>query len=251
MRKGKLLLILLLLSFISLAQTVPPTNLKATVIVFNSTINKAVSLTWDYSTTITVLVNFNVYRKIGPEGSTIPIFKIATTNQRSYIDSKVDGGGTYTYFVTAVINNIESGPSNMVLITIPPLPVVGSGKICGHLYDDITKAPIAYGTIIFYFGASPIASTTAALLGGKTDINGNFSATLKPGAYYLYTSARGYIGEFYDNVKTIQNATKITLKKNEEVNFRIVRAYDDYENIVIARHHANVLRILLNSSSSS
>jgi hypothetical protein len=45
MRKGKLLLILLLLSFISFAQTLPPINLKATLIDLNSTISKGVSLT--------------------------------------------------------------------------------------------------------------------------------------------------------------------------------------------------------------
>jgi hypothetical protein len=128
---------------------------------------------------------------------------------------------TYTYFVTAVINNVESVPSNMVQITITPLPVAGSGKICGHVYDDTSKVPIANGTVIFYFGTSPIATTTAAFLGGKTDNNGNFSATIKPGVYYLYTSARGYIGEFYNNVKIIQNATKITLKANDSLFFKI------------------------------
>lgn len=221
MRKGKLLLILLLLSFISSAQTIPPTNLKATLISLNSTINKAVSLTWDYRSAITVLVNFNIYRKAGPIASTTPIVKIATTNQTSYIDSKVEGGGTYIYFVTAVINTDESGPSNMVQITIPPLPVTGAGKICGHVYDDTSKTPIVNGTVVFYFCVSPTATTTAALLGGKTDNNGNFSAILKPGLYYLYTTAKGYAGEFYDNVKTIQNATKITLKTNDSLFFRI------------------------------
>jgi hypothetical protein len=128
----------------------------------------------------------------------------------------------YSYYVTAVINNAESIPSNKIITTSPPSPVVGFGKINGHLYDDTTKAPIAMGNIIFIPGTSTIpASTSASILGGKSDNNGNFSTSLKPGTYYLYSSGRGYIGEFYDNARTIQNATKIILKAGDSLFFDI------------------------------
>ena len=231
MRIGKLLLILLLLSVSSFSQTttIPaPTNLKAALEFTTSTTNlRGVILTWDYGT-ITLLVNFNIYRKPGPIASTTPVVKIGTTNQRSYLDSQIVSGMTYSYFVTAVINNVESPHSNIVQITIPPSPppVISYGKITGHLYDDTTKSPIFNGIIYFLPGKItpgtiiPISSVSA-LLAAKTDQYGNFSARLKAGMYYLYSTARGYKSEFYDNVKTIQQAAKITLNANDSLYFNI------------------------------
>ena len=54
-----------------------------------------------------------------------------------------------------------------------------------------------------------------------TDSNGNFMAHLKPGEYFIYSSAHGYFGEFYDNAKTIQNATKVTVKDGDSLVFSI------------------------------
>src|ERR1035437_5437616 len=48
-----------------------------------------------------------------------------------------------------------------------------------------------------------------------TDSNGNFTARVKSGDYFIYSSAHGYFGEFYDNVKTIKNATKVTVNAND------------------------------------
>ena len=54
-----------------------------------------------------------------------------------------------------------------------------------------------------------------------TDSNGNFTARLKAGDYFIYSSAHGYFGEFYDNVKTMMNATKVTVNTGDSLVFSI------------------------------
>jgi uncharacterized protein YegP (UPF0339 family) len=54
-----------------------------------------------------------------------------------------------------------------------------------------------------------------------TDSNGNFVARLKAGDYYIYSSAHGYFGEFYDNATTIMNATKVTVNIGDSLVFSI------------------------------
>ena len=221
MRIAKLLLILLLLSIISSAQTLPPANLKATLIISAATNVRGVVLSWDYLQITTVLVDFNIYRKVGPISSTTPFVKIATTNQTKYIDTQVASGATYSYFVTAVFNKIESVPSNQVQITIPSPPIIGFGKISGQLYDDSTRAPIANGNITFIPAAATPVVATNLVFTIKTDYNGNFTARLRSGVYYIYSSARGYSAEFYDNVKTIQKAARVILNANNSLYFSI------------------------------
>jgi hypothetical protein len=215
MRLTKLLMILLLLSVMGLAQTVtPPTNLKAAIVGPSPTSFQAISLTWEYGQG---MAGFNIYKRIGALSDTTPFKKIGQTSMRSFIDPVMEGK-TFSYYVTAVVNHVESAPSNKVEIEAVP-PVVAFGKISGNLFDDSTKAGVR-GNVSF-IPTLAMPSPDHMGISVMTDSNGNFKAQLKPGDYFIYSSARGYFGEFYDNVRAIQNATKVTLKEGDSLVFSI------------------------------
>jgi hypothetical protein len=75
-----------------------------------------VSLEWDI---VAGTEYYNVYRNLEPE-------PFNTSVSPEYIDTEVENGTSYTYYVTAVFqdNGEESGPSNMVtVIPMPPISV--------------------------------------------------------------------------------------------------------------------------------
>jgi hypothetical protein len=75
---------------------------------------------------------YNIYRLVGdmtPE-SVAPLVGTVTPFEgalaTTFVDSTVDNGTTYTYFVTAEFDNeSESGPSNTATVTTPPGPTEG------------------------------------------------------------------------------------------------------------------------------
>ena len=212
----KLIMILLLFSVIGFAQTVPaPTNLKATILGPHPTTIPAVNLTWEYGS---MKVNFNIYKRMGALSDTTPFKKIAETPLRSFNDL-TEPGKTYSYYVTAVINHVESDPSNKVEIEVVP-PVVDFGKISGNLFDDSSKAGII-GNVSFIPTMNSPNFMDHMGLSVMTDSNGNFTAHVKTGDYYIYSSAHGYFGEFFDNVKDIKNATIVTVKSGDSLAFSI------------------------------
>jgi hypothetical protein len=228
----KLLVILLLLSFVGIAQTVTPapTNLKATIFGYTSHDNNGVVLTWDYSqdTTSMTIVEFNIYKRLGAIADTTHFMKIGHSFHRSFVDPILPPPGKkVTYYVTAVINNIESDASNMVESELPAPPPPDStkvefGKISGNLFDDLSNAPIANGEIAFIPTMfNPTVDCHNFQEPVKTDSNGNFSARLSAGDYFIYSSAHGYYGEFFDNVKDIKNATKVTVKVGDSLVYSI------------------------------
>ena len=218
MRLTKLIMIMLLLSVIGVAQTVtPPTNLKATIVGHNSTHFQAVSLTWEYGQ-ITGKANFNIYKRMGALSDTTPFKKIGETPLKTFIDP-VEPGKTFSYYVTAVINKVESDSSNNVEIEIVP-PVIGFGKISGNLFDDSTKAGVR-GNVSFIPTIGSPDFMEHMGMSVMTDSNGNFTARVKAGDYYIYSSGHGYFGEFYDNAKNIQNATKVTVNAGDSLVYSI------------------------------
>lgn len=78
------------------------------------------SLTWDASATAT---NYNVMRGVSGCGSFVGTFSlIATVNSLSYIDTNLNPGTVYSYYVTAKNSGGVSGPSNCVTMTTTPPP---------------------------------------------------------------------------------------------------------------------------------
>jgi len=92
----------------------PPTNLQAKAA--DAQVKK--TLNYDDGAT-SAPVNFNVYRKTA--GASYD--KIKTVSEKSYLDKDVTNGTTYSYYVTAVVGNEESNPSNIVSAT----PQAGGG----------------------------------------------------------------------------------------------------------------------------
>lgn len=209
------LLFLFLFSIVQFAQTNPPTNLSARLVGTN--MHLAVELSWQYNQTTTP-VKFSVYKKNGGIADTGNFFKIFSgySNQKKYTDSHVQPGKKYSYYVTAVINNIASNPSDTVEIAVVA-PVIAYGKISGTLLNDSTNAPIFRGKVQFL----PSNSTSNSVYSVSTDSNGFFTCKLKTGDYFLYSSAQGYVGEYYDNVPTKLLATIVTLAENDSLVFNI------------------------------
>lgn len=96
----------------------PPENLKA------EAGDKQVQLTWEYPQELSG-IEYNVYRKSAGDYA-----KIKTVSEKSYLDKDVANDTTYYYYVTAVVDNKESDPSNEVSAT-------PSGGGVGVLHADI------------------------------------------------------------------------------------------------------------------
>lgn len=218
MRIKNSLMLFLFFTMMGFAQTVPPTNLKASLVGPTSMSIPGVYLSWDYNLTPEI-VSFKIYKKMGALSDTTHFMKIAETYYKNFIDP-AKPGNTYSYYVTAVISHIESDPSNKVEIAVIP-PVIGLGKISGNLFDDSTKAPIAMGIISFIPADITLTPMDHYGLIAMTDSLGNFSAKLKAGNYFILSSAHDYYAEFFDNVRSIQNATKVTLNINDSLFFSI------------------------------
>ena len=216
MRIIKLLMSLLLLSFLGFAQTVPaPTNLKASLLGPTPGTIPGVTLTWEYGQT---MAGFNIYKRVGALSDTTPFMKIGQTSKKAFVDP-AEPGKTFSYYVTAVVNHNESDPSNKVEIAVIP-PIEEFGKISGNLFDDSTKTGIR-GNISFIPAIDSMHLFGNFGMSAMTDSNGNFSAKLKPGSYIIFSSSHGYFGEFYNNVQDIKNATKVTVKVGDSLVFSI------------------------------
>jgi len=215
MRIMRLFMVIFLASLVGYAQTAPPTNLTGTV--GGSTYMQNVSLAWAYGT-VTGTVKYNIYKKTGALTDTaIHFSKWTTTSQKTYVDNQVQAGKKYSYYVTAVISNVESVPSNKIEVSVVA-PVILYGKISGKLFADSTLAPVFHGNVQFI----PVTSSMTNFgNSATTDSNGKFTAKLQVGQYYIYSSAQGYYGEYYNNVQKIADATKITLNANDSLIYNI------------------------------
>jgi len=83
---------------------------------------KTVSLAWEDSRN-PAGVTYSVYRSNSACSATSLFVKVATVPAKSYEDTGL-APGNYCYRVTAVINSLESSPSNSVDVTVPLFPPV-------------------------------------------------------------------------------------------------------------------------------
>ena len=216
MKINKIPIWIFLLSITTFAQINAPDSLTAKV-GGPGFFSQSVILFWHYTAPIST-IRFNVYKKEGPiTDNTHQFVKQLPTFQKNYIDPFVKQGNTYTYFVTAMAGNIESLPSDTVQITVTG-PQMNAGKISGNLYEDSSLVPIP-GGVVSVLPASPGSLFQGMEL--RTDSLGNFSGFIDPGDYFLYSTAPGYKGEFYDNVSSIFLAKKITVNSGDSLFFKI------------------------------
>ncbi|MCD4651388.1 MAG: choice-of-anchor J domain-containing protein [Candidatus Cloacimonetes bacterium] len=73
-------------------------------------------------------IGYNIYR-LGSMINTTPLI------EREYVDTGLENGSPYGYFVTAVFTEGESSPSNLVTVT----PVVVPGMYWYHGFEDTSK----------------------------------------------------------------------------------------------------------------
>ena len=216
MKSGKLLLALFLYTITGFAQINPPDSLTARVGLIGP-LPKSVILFWQYDQPMTN-VRFDVYKKTGPVSDTSHHYtKLLPTFERNYNDLLVIPGATYSYYVTASTGMAESLPSDTVQITVS-VSHIFTGAIAGNLYEDSTLAPIAGGVV------AVLPASLHSMFQGmelKTDSLGNFYGKFADGDYYLYSTAPGYHGEFYDNAQSILLAKKITIVYGDSINVSI------------------------------
>lgn len=172
-----------------------------------------VKLNWDYTNSD---VRFNVYRKTGAVSDTGSFeLKYSYIERSNWIDEHVTPGLTYSYYVTAVNHDGESGPSDTVQITIDS--ALAKGAVKGTVKDAVSGNGIYNASVYFYpvFGWDFVKATT--------DSSGNYSADLYPGNYLVYTRAEGYLSQFYDASTNIFHSTKINVMSSDTltVNFSL------------------------------
>ena len=145
--------------------------------------------------------SFNIYKRLGAISDSTPFMKIGQAFHKSFVDQGPAQPGTIvSYYVTAVSNKVESDPSNMVevLLPVPPPPPGDStkldfAKISGSLFDDVSNAPIVHGMVAFIpTMMHPTYDDHNFREPVTTDSNGNFTARVRAGEYFIYSSAHGY-----------------------------------------------------------
>ena len=189
------------------AQPLSPFNLTATVGHWGmmSSEFEFVNLSWQFTTNSPKSgLTFNVYRKLGAISDTGAFIKKYThLYNNQWRDINIHRGETYSYYVTAQNSLGESSPSDTVQISIDS--VTAKVVVSGTIKDKVTGNPIKHGNVIFlpafgWFGDHAVI-----------DSSGNYSTKLFPGTYIAYCVAPGYVPQYYNDVRYIFNATKITV----------------------------------------
>ena len=198
---------------VTFAQPVPPANLTATVVGAGNH-QLGVKLTWTGDSSMGV--KYNVYRKDGAITDTGAFKKIRMGDLRnkSFVDFMVMPNKVYSYYVTAVKNNVESQPSEQVEVTIG-LPQHGTAKIYGIVTDAATGAPVARACVNLF------ANNSGFHKNAQTDSLGKYIITADAGSYFLQVNARDYVKQFYNNVTNLREATVITLANNDSIGINV------------------------------
>lgn len=196
------------------AQINPPKNVKASVV--SSMMNSlSVVLTWDkFDATNSMAFNFTIYKKNGAVSDSGKFEKVWLTRENKFVDHKVEFGKKYSYYVTAISNNQESVPSDTVEIEVTQANDIVA-KVNGTVFDE---------TSLTLLGRARVAFLPASFMAGYpsfavTDSTGSFRLKLRPGEYLIFIEAEGYLPEFFDNVQSMQLATKVTFKSGDSLSF--------------------------------
>ncbi len=207
------LLFILCLAGVNKAQPNPPKNL--TAVEGNWQNYTFVRLNWQADQTGPKRdIYYNIYRKDNAKTDSGSFKKLyARIPMNTWIDRFVQKGKTYSYYVTAEDRSGESGPSDTVEISLDTAIV--KAIVTGTLTDQSTGSPIINGRIKFI----PVFGW--GMTNARTDSSGDFSANLFPGTYIIYSTAPGYLPEYYDNVRDIFKAEKITLKTGDSLSVNI------------------------------
>ncbi|MDL1902017.1 hypothetical protein FBR02_14770, partial [Anaerolineae bacterium CFX9] len=79
------------------------------------------------------------------------------------------------------------------------------GTISGTLTDVITSAPVPFADITFFDAGG------FAVFGVQSDMDGQYSASLRPGTYRVAAQSFAYQTQFYDNAPSLNSATPIVV----------------------------------------
>ncbi len=201
----------------ALAQSPPaPTNLVATLV---KTLPPSVDLTWEASRPQTRESFFKVYRSLE---DSMHFNLLEVTSDTSYNDRAVFAGHTYYYRVTmlVVVNDstvMESDPSNVAFVLVPPPPDRPHGLIMGTVRDSITQKPLPHILMMFFCRSH----TLLWIQQTWTDSLGRYSAVLDTGWYFILaqplrlpwaviaTSNAWYRPQWYDHVYDPRYATAV------------------------------------------
>lgn len=213
----KLLLIFLFVSgfFVQTYSQIPaPTGLKATL--SKMEMGKGVLLNWEFSAK--VFAKFSIYRKDGAISDTGSFKKLEKTAYFPYfLDGSVVVGKKYTYYVTASASGQESQPSNSVDVEVN---FTDSSRVTvtGVLVSDSLSKPVFKGRVQF-IPVNPMS--VPYFMSAVSDSQGRFSAKLMPGSYYVFAGAEHFIGEFYDNTRSRDQAKVITVAQGSSLDLSI------------------------------
>ncbi|MBI3364596.1 MAG: carboxypeptidase regulatory-like domain-containing protein [Ignavibacteriae bacterium] len=135
--------------------------------------------------------------------------KIADLRKREFLDWAVYPHLDYSYYVTGVNEHGESGPSNIENFELEGLPNPDlHALIKGKVVDDSTNLPLREAVVSVF--------NTNGLWVGRThtDTGGNYRTAVDTGRYLVRAETFGYIPEWFDNAREIQDAFVVELHQD-------------------------------------
>ena len=195
----------------------PPFKLQASVV--SSMMNSlSVVLVWpDVNAAIYPSPErFTVYKKKGALADSGKFELVWTTREGKFMDHNVLLGKTYSYYVAANYKNQSDVFSDTVQVQVIEANDI-IAKVSGTVADEASLTPLKRAKVEFLPATFMAGHPSCAI----TDSTGSFTLKLKPGDYFIFSGAEGYVPEFYDNALTMQQAKKVTLKSGDSVSFDI------------------------------
>jgi len=194
---------------------IPKPHLQVSVV--SSMMNSwSVALNWPdvYAAIYTLPDHYNVYKKKGAIADTGKFEMIWITREGKFMDHNVSLGKSYSYYIEANYRNQPEVFSDTVqVLVIEANDIIA--KVNGVVVDESTLIPLKRAKIEFL----PVSFMAGPPSWAITDSIGSFNLKLRPGDYFIFTGAEGYVPEFYDNAQTMQQAAKVTLKSGDLLTF--------------------------------
>jgi len=196
---------------------IPPPHLQASVV--SSMMNSlSVVISWPeaYAAIYTLPDHYNVYKKKGAAADSGKFEFVWTTRESKFLDHYVFSGKTYTYYVVAKYRNPPDVVSDTVEIQVSEANDIVA-KADGNVFDESTLNPLKRARVEFI----PTTFMSGPPSFAVTDSLGSFKLKLKPGEYFVFTAAEGYVPEFYENAQFMNQATKVSIKSGDSLSFAI------------------------------